>query len=141
MPRKRPCAVCKHWFFPNPRVGDRQKACDDQACRKEQRRRTQAKWRARHPDYELGRQLDQREKLNEEQRQDCAARFGAHFARLPWDRAQDAFGTKGADFIGVFGRVLLGHCQDEIRTQVPRIIRQSQGHYPGPPKDEIQSSA
>jgi hypothetical protein len=141
MSRKRPCAVCKHWFFPDPRVGDRQKACADKACRKEQRRRTQADWRACHPDYELGRQLDQREALDEEQRRDFAARFCAPLTRLPWDRAQDALGLQGADFIGVFGRVVLKHFQDVMRVQVPRIIGKSQGHHPAPPKDEMQSSA
>jgi hypothetical protein len=28
--------------------------------------------------------------------------------RLPWDLAQDEFGSQGADFLAVFGRVLLG---------------------------------
>jgi hypothetical protein len=32
--------------------------------------------------------------------------------QLPWDIAQDEFGVKGADFIGIFGTVLLLAAQD-----------------------------
>jgi hypothetical protein len=34
--------------------------------------------------------------------------------RLPWDVAQDEFGVQGADFIGIFGQLLLMAAQDEI---------------------------
>jgi hypothetical protein len=45
-------------------------------------------------------------------------RVPAPLDRLPWDIAQDQFGVQGADFLGVFGRVLLGVAQDERRGQV-----------------------
>ena len=42
--------------------------------------------------------------------------------RLPWDVAQDQFGVQGADFLGIFGKVLLGvddrdgaRASDEVR--------------------------
>jgi hypothetical protein len=38
--------------------------------------------------------------------------------RLPWDVAQDQFGVQGADFLGIFGKVLLGAVQDQRRVQV-----------------------
>jgi hypothetical protein len=38
--------------------------------------------------------------------------------RLPWDIAQDQFGIQGADFLGVFGRVLLGAGQDQRCVEV-----------------------
>lgn len=38
--------------------------------------------------------------------------------RLPWDVAQDEFGEQGAEFLGVFGRVLLRVAQDQRREQV-----------------------
>jgi hypothetical protein len=37
-------------------------------------------------------------------------------SRLPWDIAQDEFGVKGADFIGIFGTVLLRAAQDQFRA-------------------------
>jgi|GEM_PF-3793543 hypothetical protein len=36
---------------------------------------------------------------------------------LPWDVAQDAFGEQGAEFLEVFGRVLLRAAQDPMRVQ------------------------
>jgi hypothetical protein len=36
-----------------------------------------------------------------------------------WDLAQDEFGVKGADFIGVMGRLLLEAAQDQFKTRLP----------------------
>ncbi|MGA9206366.1 MAG: hypothetical protein WB347_01105, partial [Terriglobales bacterium] len=36
-------------------------------------------------------------------------------SRLPWDIAQDEFGVKGADFMGVMGTLLLQAMQDQFR--------------------------
>jgi len=38
--------------------------------------------------------------------------------RLPWDIAKDEFGVQGADFLGMFGQVLLHHAQDQRELQV-----------------------
>jgi hypothetical protein len=37
-------------------------------------------------------------------------------AQLPWDIAQDEFGIKGADFMGVMGTLLLRAAQDQFKT-------------------------
>jgi hypothetical protein len=37
-------------------------------------------------------------------------------SQLPWDIAKDEFGTKGAEFIGSLGRVLLRVAKDQFRT-------------------------
>lgn len=37
--------------------------------------------------------------------------------RLPWDLAKDEFGAQGAEFLGVFGRLLVGVAKDEIPGQ------------------------
>jgi hypothetical protein len=42
-------------------------------------------------------------------------RLPAPLNRLPWDIAQDEFGVKGADFIGVMGALLVGAAQDQFR--------------------------
>ena len=47
---KKPCSVCGRWFFPDPRVGARQRTCGA-ACSAARRRRVQAAWREGHPDY------------------------------------------------------------------------------------------
>ena len=37
-------------------------------------------------------------------------------AQLPWDIAKDEFGTKGAEFIGSLGRVLLQTAKDQNKA-------------------------
>jgi hypothetical protein len=53
-----------------------------------------------------------------EERRPAPLRMPAPLDRLPWDVAQDEFGVQGADFLGIFGKVLLGSAQDQRRAQV-----------------------
>jgi hypothetical protein len=39
-------------------------------------------------------------------------------SKLPWDIAKDEFGVKGADFIGVMGRLLTDAAKDQFTPQV-----------------------
>lgn len=48
---KRPCAICRKWFIPNPRVGKRQKTCGSEECKHAQGLKNQAKWRSDNPTY------------------------------------------------------------------------------------------
>lgn len=62
-------------------------------------------------------------------------------SRLPWDIAKDEFGIEGTDFIGIFGRVLLGAAKDEIGSQVREMAMEFRKHPPGDVKDEIRAGA
>jgi len=128
MLRKRPCRECRHWFFPDPRVGDRQKVCSKSECQKARRRKTQAQWREASPDYFVARRIEERAAAIERARVAKPApidppttRMPRPLDRLPWDLAQDEFGTKGAEFIGAFGRLLLRPAQDERMSQASGI--------------------
>ena len=44
---KKPCAICRRWFYPDPRVGDRQHVCGSPACQAERKRRNKRAWRHR----------------------------------------------------------------------------------------------
>src|SRR6266576_1587689 len=101
---KRPCCICRHWFRPDPRVGARQRACRKSSCQKARHQQAQAKWRARNPDYVIARRIQARS-LSEQPSEPL--RLRPPLSRLPWDLAQDEFGVKGADFIGVMGTLLL----------------------------------
>jgi hypothetical protein len=65
---KRPCRICRKWFQPHPRAGDRQKVCSRPECQKERRRRAVASLRRREPDHERGDRL--RRRLRTEEAQD-----------------------------------------------------------------------
>ena len=58
--RKRPCCICHHWFLPDTRVGSRQHTCGRPGCQQQRRRKMQAAWRARNPDYFAGRRIQAR---------------------------------------------------------------------------------
>jgi hypothetical protein len=119
MTRKRPCSECRRWFYPDPRVGARQRVCSKAPCQAARRKRTQASWRAANPGYFAARRITERAAAAEEARAPPPApRMSRPLDRLPWDLAQDEFGAQGADFIAVFGRVLLRAAQDERRAQV-----------------------
>lgn len=52
--RKRPCAICRRWFQPDVRVGDRQRVCAAPSCQRARKRKQEAGWRRRNPDYFTG---------------------------------------------------------------------------------------
>jgi hypothetical protein len=120
MLHKRPCRICRGRFLPDPRVGDRQHVCSSPECQAARRNKTQASWRERNPEYFVARRLKQRAALVQPPPAPPPSpmRVPPPLDRLPWDVAQDEFGVQGADFLGVFGRVLLGAAQDQRRSQV-----------------------
>ena len=42
--KKRPCRICRKWFLPNPRVGDRQMTCGAEKCMRKWRIKKCAEW-------------------------------------------------------------------------------------------------
>jgi hypothetical protein len=141
MSRSRPCRICRHWFQPDARVVDRQRVCSSPKCQAERRKQTQVSWRKHNPDYFTARRLKERAaRVTRSPPSSPAAassspapspasssmplvappvvRVPPPLDRLPWDVAQDEFGVQGADFIAVFGRLLLGVAQDQRPRQV-----------------------
>jgi len=110
--RKRPCCVCRRWFRPDNRVGSRQRACSKPACQASRRRKRQAAWRARNPDYFTGRRIQSRMAVDSPPE---PLRLPSPLNRLPWDIAQSEFGVQGADFIGVMGALLLRSTQSQLK--------------------------
>jgi hypothetical protein len=110
--RKKPCCVCGKWFIPDGRIGKRQRACKKTACLKERKRRAQASWVDRNPDYFAARRIQARQSAT---RPPPPLKLSPPLSKLPWDIAQDEFGTQGADFLGIMGQLLLGAAQDKIR--------------------------
>src|SRR6185312_13344060 len=110
--RKKPCKICRRWFHPDPRVGDRQRACGKPECQSARRQKTQADWRKRNPDYAIAWRLDQRAAQSPPPER---FRLAAPLNQLPWEFAKDHFGAQGADFIGVMGSLIHHAAKDEIR--------------------------
>lgn len=138
--RKRPCCICHRWFLPDNRVGSRQHSCGRPECRQQRRRTMQAAWRVRNPDYFTARRLQARMAPDAllsppaqpgrpsppapsaapissppiSSRPPAPLRLRAPLNQLPWDIAQSAFGSQGADFIRVMAGLLLHETQSKI---------------------------
>lgn len=122
MLKKRPCRICRRWFYPDRRIGERQRACSEGSCQEARRARTQASWRRRNPDYFTARRLQLRRVSQEEGAALEPLQLAPPLSHLPWDIAQDEFGPVGTDFLGHLGRVLLRCGQDQRRPQAPVSI-------------------
>ena len=118
--RKKPCCICRRWFRPDPRVGLRQRACEKPDCQTARRKQKQKAWRERNPDYFIARRIQDR---SQEDRPAEPLRLPPPLSELPWDIAQSQFGTEGADFIGVLGKVLLLAAQSQFEAYVADATR------------------
>lgn len=49
--RKRPCAICRRWFTPDPRQVGRQKTCGKPDCQHELHRRQCEQWNRKNKSY------------------------------------------------------------------------------------------
>jgi len=49
--RKRPCRICRKWFSPDPRVGERQKTCGNQDCQNKWHAKKCAEWNSKNSAY------------------------------------------------------------------------------------------
>jgi len=49
--KKRPCRICRKWFIPDPRVGNRQKTCGDPECKRQWHVRKCSDWNKKHRTY------------------------------------------------------------------------------------------
>src|SRR5438445_659167 len=112
--RTRPCAICRRWFRPDARVGDRQHACGKPECQTKRRQKTQASWRHRNAGYAIAYRIDQR--AAQTQPPPEAMRLPSPLNQLPWEFAKDQFGSQGADFIGVMGALMVRSAKDQFRA-------------------------
>lgn len=107
---KRPCRICRRWFYPDPRAGERQRACSNRECQAVRRQKTQASWRADNPSYAAAYRIDQRHNSTLDPE---PLRIPAPLNQLPWDLAKDEFGGKGADFIALACTLLTRTAKDQ----------------------------
>jgi hypothetical protein len=134
--RKRPCSICRHWFYPDPRAGHRQRACGKPECQSARRKKTQARWRARNPDYPAAYRLQCRSAQPDPPE---SLRIPVPLNQLPWDLAKDVIGAQATDFLALMGGLLVRSAKDEIRrhlsdlTAVPRLLPPALARGPCPP--------
>ena len=122
--RKRPCSICRRWFLPNARVGDRQRACERAECQRERHRRADQRWRLANRDYDRDRRW--RETIAAAKAEPGAAPPAANAAPptsgLPWDVVQDELGIQSRVILAGVVREMGLFVQDEMRKEVLKIV-------------------
>jgi len=121
MRRKRPCRICRRWFVPHPRAGDRQHICSAVDCQRERHRRACQRWRQHEAPAERAHRLRQRLCVNV----DDGHQQGAAALRVSWDAVRDAVGLEVAVILEEISRLLADVVRDAVRCQVHAPARES----------------
>jgi hypothetical protein len=112
MTRKRPCRICRRWFQPHPRAGDRQRVCGDEPCQRERNRRACATWRSENAEAE------KEDRLRQRLREPTEAGPRAAMAGLRLQVVRDAVGPEMAVIIEETGGVLGDWVRDAVGGQL-----------------------
>ena len=140
--RTRPCAVCRVWFTEDPRLGARQRACDKPECKAERKRRAQAGWSARNPDYWTARRLQaQVERAATAPTADLARAPPRSARQVPVDVVQDTMSPQALVLFMFFFRLQARATQDTMRAWAAAVARESAGHAPDAAQDTIAPTA
>lgn len=118
---KRPCRICRRWFSPDPRLGERQKTCADPHCKKEWHRKKCAQWNRKNAEYFRANYLHKKlDALSERKGVAgvCAVRSRSP-SGLPQRKVQEVMGVQPFVIIEYLVQLLLRHFQELIRVKVP----------------------
>lgn len=125
--KKHPCRICRRWFIPNPRVGDRQKTCGDPFCQREWHRKKCARWNKENSGYFRCNYLDKKLELvkgSQGESGSLKAKSGrisvlnSRFKTgLPQGRVQEVIGAQGLVIIEYLAQLLRKRFQEVIRVQ------------------------
>jgi hypothetical protein len=134
MARKRPCSLCRKWFVPQRRAGDRQRVCSAERCQAERHRRACERWHERHPDY------DREHRLRERVRRESGP--GEPLGRDPlaevaWEAARDAVGMEVSVIVEETAKVLVSWARDAVHAQGTEIARKMAKVVPPPARDAL----
>lgn len=135
MARKRPCRICRHWFRPHPRAGDRQQVCSRADCQRERHRHACQRWRQREAPAERAHRLRQR------LRGEVGSGQGAAALRVSWNVVRDAVGLEVAVIIEEISRLLEDVVRDAVHRQVGVAVRESRQVLPTGRRDDMVSEA
>ena len=132
--KKRPCCICRRWFRPHPRVGDRQRTCGRDECQRKLHRRNCKDWHDRNQDYDRETRLRARLKRGKEKGPYLEPAQG-----LNWEVARDEIGLEPLVVIDEFAQVAHNMARDEMPAQRFEYKGKSRGLILGKPRDEMDS--
>ena len=135
--RKRPCRICRKWFSPDPRVGDRQKTCGAPECRQKWHNKKCAEWNRQNSNCAQESYLHNKLMNSISEGKDnelpAPAAVGskpppriagtAKFPKLPRTLIQEVIGAQHLVIIEYVSQQLLRTVQEAMRRQHPDNTR------------------
>ena len=122
--KKRPCKICRKWFRPHPRVGERQKTCGAPHCKREWHRRKCAEWNRQNREYFKGLYLEK--KLKDAIKNSKSYQFyqsTAHpYLRLPRQEIQEVIGLEQLIIIEYIIHLVLRRFNKIIKAKLPLLF-------------------
>lgn len=131
--KKRPCRVCRKWFKPDPRAGDRQRTCSAASCQRERHRQACAAWRAAEHAAEQG------EKVAAAVTDALAPEGGSEPVSrvLRLVGVRDAVPLEVSIMIGIVLRVVVRAVRDAVVAEVHGIAKQKAKESRDAARDEM----
>jgi len=120
MARKRPCRICRKWFYPSPQAGDRQKVCPNPTCQRERHRKARKKWHQDNPDYDRERRLSERLRRDDVPE---PTRQADPLQQICWKTVRDAVSLQVAVIIQKMAQLLLDFMRDAAHRQQREFTR------------------
>ena len=126
MPRTRPCRICRRWFRPHPRAGDRQKVCSGPGCQRERHRRNCAAWRSK--EQESIRRERLKRAIIKPAEEVPEFRSGHVHARVRWDWARDSVGLEASVITEEIVKLIDVCLRDSVSPYPPEMTWESHKH-------------
>ncbi len=137
--RKRPCRICGKWFIPDPRVGDRQKTCGRDECKRKWHIKKCSQWNREHPDYfreiYLGKKLAG---IAAPSKASVSERSTGKPGLIPRNLVQEVIGTQQLVVTEYITRLLFKSFQEVIHAQLAEILKEPE---PLPPRESSRGDS
>ena len=135
---KRPCRICRKWFTPDPRLGDRQKTCGKERCKRKWHAKKCDEWNKKNRSYFQAIYLDSKlessktpshsdsrppPSSNPNKKGPIRPPSSRSTPQLPGDVIQDVIGVQPLIIIGYVVQLLVRSFKEVIRVQPVDIQR------------------
>lgn len=135
---KRPCRICRKWFTPDPRLGDRQKTCGKESCIRKWHAKKCAEWNKKNRSYfqaiylssklESSKTPSQSDNCpppssNPDKNYPIRPPSSRSTPQLPGDVIQDVIGVQPLIIIEYVAQLLVRSFKEVIRAQPVEIQR------------------
>ena len=138
--KKRPCRICKKWFRPNSRLGDRQKTCGALECQRQWHIRTCTQWNLKNRAFAKESYLkDRLDQLAPGSKTSSPPLPPPSKSSPPWTSpldyprgvVQEVIGAQQLIIIDYIARLLIRRVQEVIVPQLPGLQKEFRPQPPG----------